>query len=118
MSEVTVQQLETQREAMKQAVEMRQAVQRLTQNVDFRKVINEQFMEKECARYVQASADPALSERNQKDALAIAQAAGHLKRYLSVLIQMGNAAENELGSIDNALDEARAETADITDVLE
>jgi multidrug resistance efflux pump len=117
MSEVTVQQLETQRESMKQAVEMRQAVQRLTHNVDFRKVITEQFMEKECARYVQASGDPALSERNQKDALAIAQAAGHLKRYLSVLIQMGNAAENELESIDNALDDARAETA-ITDVLE
>lgn len=96
---------------------MRQAVQRLTQNVDFRKVISEQFMEKECARYVHASADPALSERNQKDALYIAQAAGHLKRYLSVLIQMGNAAENELESIDVALDEARAETA-ITDVLE
>ena len=117
MSEVTVQQLETQRETMKQAVEMRQAVQRLTQNADFRKVITEQFMEKECARYVHASADPALNERNQKDALSIAQAAGHLKRYLSVLIQMGNAAENELDSIDTALDEARAETA-ITDVLE
>ena len=117
MSEVTVQQLETQREAMKQAVEMRQAVQRLTQNADFRTVITEQFMEKECARYVHASSDPALSERNQKDALSIAQAAGHLKRYLSVLIQMGNAAENEMESIDNALDDARAETA-ITDVLE
>lgn len=117
MSEVTVQQLESQREGMKQAIEMRQAVQRLTQNADFRKVINEHFMEKECARYVHASADPALSERNQKDALSVAQAAGHLKRYLSVLIQMGNAAENELDSVDTALDEARAETA-ITDVLE
>ena len=117
MSEVTVQQLESQREGMKQAVEMRQAVQRLSQNADFRKVISENFMEKECARYVHASADPALSERNQKDALSVAQAAGHLKRYLSVLIQMGNAAENELDSVDTALDEARAETA-ITDVLE
>ena len=89
MSEVTVQQLETQREAMKQAVEMRQAVQRLTQNADFRKVITEQFMEKECARYVHASSDPALNERNQKDALSIAQAAGHLKRYLSVNTRVG-----------------------------
>jgi hypothetical protein len=111
MSEVTVQQLETQRESIQQAIEMRQAVQRLTQNADFRKVINEQFMVKECARYAQASADPALTERNQKDALAIAQASGHLKRYLSVLIQMGNAAENELEAINNALDDARAETA-------
>ena len=111
MSEVTVQQLESQREGMKQAIAMRTAVQRLSKNADFRKVINEQFMEKECARYTQASCDPALSERSQKDALAIAQAAGHLKRYLSVTIQMGNAAENELVSIDAALDEARAETA-------
>ena len=111
MSEVTVQQLESQREGMKQAIEMRSAVQRLSKNADFRKVSSEYFMEKECARYTQASCDPALSERNQKDALAIAQAAGHLKRYLSVTIQMGNAAENELLSIDSALDEARAETA-------
>ena len=111
MSEVTVQQLETQREGMKQAIEMRSAVQRLSKNADFRKVISEYFMEKECARYAHASADPALPERNQKDALAISQAAGHLKRFLSVIIQMGNAAEGELDSIDNALDEARAETA-------
>ena len=115
MSEVTVNQLEAQRDGMKQAVEMRQAVQRLTQNVDFRKVITEQFMEKECARYVHASADPALAERNQKDALAIAQASGHLRRYLSVLIQMGNAAENELVSIDSALDDARAEADQMSD---
>lgn len=111
MSEVTIQQLEAQRDSMKQAVELRQAVQRLTQNKDFRKVINEQFMEKECARYAQASADPALPERNQKDALSIAQSAGHLKRFLSVLIQMGNAAENEMVAIDNALDDARADSA-------
>lgn len=109
MSEVTVEQLESQREVMKKAVELRQSVQRLTKNADFRKVIAEQFMEKECARYVHASADPALPEKNQKDALAIAQAGGHLKRYLSVLIQMGNAAENEIASIDDALNDARAE---------
>lgn len=108
MSEVTVEQLESQREAMKKAVEMRQAVQRLSKNSDFRKVITDQFMEKECARYAHLSADPSLPEKNQKDALALAQAAGHLKRYLSVLIQMGNAAENEIFSIDDALNDARA----------
>lgn len=116
MSEVTVNQLENQREAMKHAIELRQAVQRLTANADFRKIINEQFMVQECARYAQLSADPTLPEKNQKDALALAQAAGHLKRYLSVIIQMGNAAENELVSIDSALDDARAEADLITDV--
>ena len=110
MSEVTVEQLESQRDAMKKAVDMRQAVQRLSKNADFRKVITDQFMEKECARYVHASADPALPEKNRADALAIAQASGHLKRYLSVIIQMGNAAENEILSIDDALNDARAES--------
>jgi hypothetical protein len=111
MSEVTVQQLEAQRENMKQQIEMRAAVQRLIKNPDFRKVIEQEFMLKECARYAQSSADPALPEKSQKDALALAQAPGHLKRFLSVSIQMGNVAEDQLQSIDDALDEARAETA-------
>ena len=114
MSEVN--QLEAQQEGLKQAIEMRQAVQRLTQNADFRKVIVDNFMGTECARYAQASADPALAEKNQKDALHIAQASGHLKRYLSVCIQMGNQAENDLYSLDQELATARAEEDQIVDM--
>jgi hypothetical protein len=116
MSEVTVEQLENQRVGFQKALELRAAVQRLTQNSDFRKVISENFMLHECARYAQISADPAIPEKNQKDALAIAQASGHLKRYLSVLIQMGNAAEDQIGQLDDQLEEARAEADQIVDV--
>lgn len=61
------------------------------------------FCLKECARYVQASGDPALNAESRQDALNIAQAAGHLKRYLSVVIQMGNHAERQMPDLDNAI---------------
>lgn len=69
----------------------------------------EEFCVNECARYAQASADPALSANERADALAIAQSAGHLRRFLSVVIQMGNSAENTIADIEAALEEARAE---------
>jgi hypothetical protein len=52
-----------------------------------------------------------MSEQSQKDSVALAQAAGPFKRFLSLSIQMGNVAEDQLQAIDDALDEARAETA-------
>ena len=70
----------------------------------------------ECARYAQVSGDPNVDATGRADALAIAQAAGHLKRYLSVVVQMGNHAENEIVNIEQAIDEARAEETDDQDV--
>lgn len=106
--QVTIEQLELQLESSKEQVALRDAAQRLWANRDFKKVILEAFMVKECARYAQTSADPALDLQSRADALALAQASGHLKRFLSVVIQMGNSAESQIGPIEDALDEDRA----------
>jgi hypothetical protein len=107
MSEVA--QLEQYRENAKELLDRRHMAQRLALNPDFKKLILDEFCLREAARYVQSSADPALPANERADALAMAQASGHLKRFLSVTIQMGAHAEREMPEIDAALAEARAE---------
>jgi len=85
----------------------RQMALRLSENRDFRKLILEDFIITEAARLVQLSADPALNEQQRADALSMAQATGHLKRYLSMMVQMGYTAERELPQMQSALDEMR-----------
>ncbi len=101
--------LENQLAGAKELIERRDIALRLHRNPDFRKLILEDFSTKECARYAQASADPALAENERADALAMAQAPGHLRRFLSVTMQMGNQAESQIEDLEEALVEARAE---------
>lgn len=104
-----VRELEEQLVNAKVLIERRDAVLKLSENHEFRTIIREEFMVQECARYAQVSADPALKPEERADALAIAQSAGHLKRYLNIIIRMGNAAENEKLQIEEAIEEARQE---------
>jgi cation transport regulator ChaC len=107
MSQVT--QLETQLKTAKELVRRRQMALALSNVPAFKELIIDDFMTKEAARYVQSSADPALKPDERADALAMAQASGHLKRYLSVIVQMGAHSERELPALEQAIDEARAE---------
>ena len=101
--------LEDQLAGTKELIERRKMADRLARNPDFKKLILDVFCMEEAARYVQASGDPALGDREQKDALAMAQASGHLKRFLSVTMQMGYHAEGSLPELEEALDAARLE---------
>ena len=67
MSEVAL--LEKQLADTKTLVDRRTIAQRLAANADFRKLILEEFCVNECARYAQASADPALGANERADAL-------------------------------------------------
>lgn len=89
-------------------IEHRDMILKLSGNREFRKVILEGFCEKECARYARQSGDPMLSALERADALAMAQAAGHLKRFLSIQVQIGNTAHNTIPDIEIQLDELRA----------
>lgn len=104
-----VAQLEQQLNEAKTLVETRQMAIRLSQNSDFKKLILDGFCLHDAARYVQLSGDPAIGPGERADALAQAQASGHLKRYLSVCVQMGASAERTIGDIEEAIDEARTE---------
>ena len=104
-----VQQLEKQLDDAKTLVETRQMAIRLFQNPDFKKLIMDGFCLHDAARYAQESGDPALDVEQRADALAMAQASGHLKRFLSMAVQMGAHAERTMPELHAALDEVRAE---------
>lgn len=108
MSETT-QNLEHQRDNARKLIERRDLALRLYKNADFKDLILNEFCVQECARYAQASADPALRSEARADSLAIAQAAGHLRRFLSVIVQMGNQAENEMTGLNEAIEASRQE---------
>lgn len=93
----------------KQGAEIAAAIQRLQANRDFRKIIIEAFMLHECARYAQESSDPALTAEQRADAMALAQAAGHLKRFLVVTEQMATSAAGQLVDLEEAAEQLRAE---------
>lgn len=107
MSELTA--LTKQQEDAKGLMDRRDLALKLYGNADFKQLILKEFCVEECARYVHTSADPSLKPENRADALALAQAAGHLRRWLSVVVQMGNQAESQMQSLDQAIEEARAE---------
>jgi hypothetical protein len=107
MSEVAA--LEYNLEQYKELSALRDAAVRLHSNPDFKKLILDKFMVQECARYAHTSADPSMSAESRQDALAMAQASGHLKRYLSVVVQMGNGAAGQISDLEARIEEARIE---------
>lgn len=107
MSEVFA--LEKQLEDSKEAIARRELALKLYKNPEFKKLVLDEFCVSECARYAQLSADPSLGPTERADALAMAQAAGHLRRFLSVVVTMGNQAERMLPDLENEIEVARHE---------
>lgn len=90
-------------------VERKDLALKLENNREFQALILKEFCEVECARFARESGNPALSSENRADALLLAQAAGHLRRWLSMVVQMGRRAEHEIGQAKEAIDEMRQE---------
>lgn len=105
----TVNELEQQKAKLQDYITKRDLALKLSNNRDFRKLIMDEYFTQEAARLVGLSADPVLSDRERADALSMAQATGHLKRWLVVLCQMGDRAEQDIAEIDMTLDEVRGE---------
>ena len=105
MSEIK--ELEQEIEQAEDLVSRRNMALKLFENREFRKLIMEEFLTSEAARLVQLSADPSLTHDQRADALAMAQATGHVKRYLSMTVQMGAVAEREMADMKASLDELR-----------
>lgn len=95
--------------AAKAVQEQRDRMVRLANNSDFRALIVEGFCKDECARYTHMSTEPGISKDDRGDALAAAQAGGHLKRWINAIITMGNHAESNLVDMNEMLAELRAE---------
>lgn len=109
MSEVTIQKLEDQISDLKKNVERREMALRLANNPDFRKLILEGFCQTEAAAYVQSSQDPALDANQRADALNIAQASGHFKRWMQVQVAMGYQAQLTIKDCEDEIESMRAE---------
>lgn len=107
----TVTDLEQQAKDHREVIERRDLALKLEKNREFKKLILDDFCTTECARFAQLSADPSIPAENRADALALAQAAGHLRRFLSLTVRMGNQAERELAEVNEALEQARREEA-------
>lgn len=107
MSEVSA--LEQQLDNVKELIRLRELALKLYSNTEFKELILDRFCVKDCARYAQLSADPSLSVDDRANSLALAQAAGHLRRFLSVTVQMGNSAEGQVADLEEAIIEARQE---------
>ena len=102
----TLESLKQHRDALVEMVALKDAAIRLSQNPDFNKVIMQQFAIYDAAHYVAASCDPALSAEQRADALVLAQAAGHLKRWLSVQVQRGSVAQQDVEDANIAIAES------------
>jgi hypothetical protein len=98
-------------ENFKELAEKRKLAMELYNNTAFRKLIVDDYFTQEAARMVQLSADPNMDAAQRADCLAMAQATGHFKRYLSATMQMGFVAERDLPEYESQLAEMRAEFA-------
>lgn len=105
----TIAEMEQHKAALQQVVELGDMALRLFANHDFNRLIMQEFCVKEAARYVQSSCDPALGANERADSLALAQASGHLKRWLSVTTQMSNRARADIADVDEQLEFMRNE---------
>lgn len=103
-----IQDLEREIVAAKELIGRRNMAHKLSENHEFRVLFHEGFFVEEAARLVQLSADPSLSIEQRADALSMAQATGHTKRYLSMMFQMGAVAERELPQMEASVEELRA----------
>lgn len=107
MNYSVVEGLEDQLAQNKAEAELGQVARRLGNNRDFKKLILEGFCLRDAAANVALSADPAANEAIRADALSMAQAGGHLKRYLQYIEARGLAAASQISPVEEALDEAR-----------
>lgn len=106
--QIDIQNLEMQIKHAKEAKEQKDRLVKLRGNPDFRSLITEGFCRDETARYCHESTDSSLSAEDRADCLGYAQAGGYLKRWIHVLIQMGELAESQIPEMESTLEELRA----------
>jgi hypothetical protein len=102
---VTREGLEQQVKDNRKLVQLKDAALKLNGNREFRALIREEYLVQEAARTVQLSTDPRLNDKQRADALGMAQATGHLKRFLQITEQMGYAAEKDIADCEEQLAE-------------
>lgn len=102
-----VNELEEHKNINQKLMHRRDLVKRLETNPDFVELIYDIFCTEECARYVQVSTDPHLGEEDRQNAMEMARAAGHLKRFLEITVRLGDTAENQMDELSALINSTR-----------
>lgn len=106
-----LQQLEKQIKDNKKTVELYQSLERLKSNRDFRKLIQEGYLENEAVRLVQLKADPAHdSPVQQAKILRDIDSIGSLASYFQTVATFGRQAEKQLSDAEATLVELLEES--------
>jgi len=104
--------LELNIETAKELMQQRDALLRLNDNHDFKKIIAKGYFEDEAIRLAHCTADP--NQKNHRDEIMISlQAISVLKQHLHYIIVMGNNAEQAMLEAEETLDEIRAEGGEV-----
>lgn len=105
-----VQELELSIKEAKKMVELGNSLERLTKNRDFKKVINEAYLEKEAVRLVHLKGDANMQgEREQKNIDRDISAISSFRQFLDFIFIQADHARDAIADCEEALDEARAE---------
>lgn len=96
---------------LEERIQRVEALERLNENRDFKVLIRDTFMRDESLRYLEVSADTTQNDVTRRDALAIAQAASHLKRFMAATMALGMQSRNQIQEHRELLDQLRAEEA-------
>lgn len=111
MSEVS--RLEKLKSEDRLSIDRLEMLERLSRNKDFQRLINDQYMVTECAVLAHTAGNPALSKDQREDAMQMAMASGHLKRFLRVTEMQGIAARARVDELNAAIEDARLEKDEI-----
>ncbi|QDH83774.1 hypothetical protein KMC57_gp54 [Achromobacter phage vB_AxyP_19-32_Axy24] len=101
---------ERQLAAAKQQIQEAEELRKLVNSPLFKKVILQRFCVEECARYAQLSADPSIPAEARADSLGIAQAAGHLRRWISVVERQAKQAMDSIPGLEDNLEQLRVQS--------
>lgn len=102
-----VEQIELSIEEAKKMVALKDAVEKLSSNREFRKLFVEGYFKTEAVRLTTLLADPSM-QQHRDDILASLEAISMTQRFLRETVQMGRVAEGEIREFEEALEETRA----------
>ena len=97
MQDHEIEELELSIDTAKETIAKMESVLKLANNVDFKKVVDEGYFEKEASRLVLLKADPSLQKEEDQNAIIKSiDAIGYFRQYLQTVVQLGRMAENSL----------------------
>lgn len=83
-------------------------VEQFTSSKLFKEIIEEAYFTQAASRFVHQSADPMLDDKQRADALNMAQAAGHFKRWIIAQEKLGETAESSIQQLEEQIDYLRS----------